>query len=146
MPVRTLGLSAEELAALAEQVSGAGGRLEVRARGHSMWPVIADGERVRLGPLPAGGPWPGDILLARLEDGLVLHRYLGQVPGPDGPWLLLGGDAELGPPARVPAGQALARVERIRRGLGPFARPGRGLRLLAGWLLALPGPRRPRRA
>ncbi len=131
-------LSPADLAALARQVTLAGGALEVAVRGHSMRPWIADGERVRLGPLDPAGPEPGEVLLVSLGGEARLHRYLGQAAGPRGPWLLVAGDAQPGPPERVEPGAVIARVLAVRRGARLLLQPRRLLRLALGRLLGLP--------
>ena len=70
--------------------------------------AVADGERLRLVPLPVGGAQPGDVVMAVLpDDRLVVHRVRA-VRG--GEVWLRGDSCRLSDPP-VLAGQVVARVE-----------------------------------
>ena len=69
---------------------------------------VADGERLRLVPIPAGGAQPGDVVMAALpDDRLVVHR----VRAVRGDEIILRGDSSRVPDPPVLAGQLIARVE-----------------------------------
>ena len=64
--------------------------------GGSMWPLLRDGDRVRV----VHGdrrPVPGDIVVFRSEERLVAHRVLRCLASPAGPTLLTQGDNTRGP-------------------------------------------------
>lgn len=130
-------LAPVDLAELSREVTGRGGSLEVEVHGHSMLPSIADGERVRLGPLGQAGPRPGQVLLVCQDGRACLHRYLGQTAGPRGPWLLLAGDNQTGPPERLEPEAAVARVVAVHRGVRLLLQPRRLLRLLLRGILGI---------
>lgn len=118
-----LRLADERLCDLAAEVLGRGGVFELRARGHSMYPYIADGDRVVLGKLAEGGPLLGDVVLARTAAGLRLHRVVSR-----GEVVRLRGDAEPGRGEPVAAADVLGRVVAVRVNL--FQRNLRRLRAL----------------
>jgi len=121
--VTDLRLDDERLWDLAAEVIGKGGLFEFRARGYSMYPCIADGDRVKLGPLAASGPALGEIVLARSASGLRLHRVVAQ-----GKCLRLRGDAQPGPGEEIGHGNVCGRVLAVQ--VSPLQRCLRRLRTL----------------
>lgn len=109
--MNTRALDPHRLWETACEVCGRGGHLAIRARGHSMHPHIADGERVVLGPLGPAGPRPGEVVLARTQEGARLHRVLRHTR--DG--YLLRGDAAAATPEQVSGRDICARVVRVER-------------------------------
>jgi hypothetical protein len=107
--VSDLYLDDQSLWDLAAEVIGKGGLFELRARGHCMYPSIADGDLVALGPIRAGGPLPGEVVLARTNSGLRLHRVISA-----GEVLRLRGDADPGPAETVEPGNVCGRVVAVR--------------------------------
>ncbi|MFP2956575.1 S24/S26 family peptidase [Myxococcus sp. 1LA] len=91
----------------------------IPVRGDSMWPSLRSGDHAEVAPLE-GMPRPGDVLVARFDHALVLHRLRRWEPGA----VALRGDnaAQEDPP--LPASRVLGRVRRIRRG---------GVVLESGW-------------
>ncbi len=108
--MRELCLDHAELGALAEEILGRGGRLCFRARGTSMMPAVTDGDLLTLGPIGAGGPEIGDIVLARTEGGrLVVHRVRRLERQGERLLVALAGDAATFE-ERAPVWQVLGRV------------------------------------
>ena len=115
-----------------------GGTALLRVSGACMHPRVAEGERVRLGSPATHPPLFGDVVLARVPEGLRLHRLV---------WPLLGlrtrrvrtkADRASCLDAAVPVSAILATVLDVER--GAVARPtrdvGRALRSLASALVA----------
>jgi hypothetical protein len=93
--------------ALVREVVARGGVLELRVHGSSMYPNVADGDRVVLGR--ASGR-PGAVVLANVEGAPMLHRLLRTCDG----------SAELSADAcgrrdRVPLANVSAEVYAVRR-------------------------------
>lgn len=57
----------------------AGRPLTLRAEGHSMWPLVKDGDLVVVSPI-AGALVIGDVVLVALDGRLVLHRVIALTP------------------------------------------------------------------
>ena len=70
------GLAAVAVA-LARAQLDAGRTLRTRAAGHSMWPLLRDGDAVTVLPLGARPLAVGDVALVALSGRLVLHRIIG---------------------------------------------------------------------
>lgn len=79
--------------------------------GDSMWPSLRAGDVACVEPL-AGEPRPGEVVLARLPEALVVHRVLACDAG----GCALRGDNSDGADPRVPVSQVLGLVRRVRRG------------------------------
>jgi hypothetical protein len=77
------------LLALVRAVVGRGGLVEIRVHGGRMYPTLADGDRVVLGPRRRGR---GELVLAEVDGQPMLHRV-----------------------ARIAASRALLRAEASRR-------------------------------
>jgi signal peptidase I len=55
--------------------------------GHSMWPALRAGDRVRIGPVPAGFvPAPGDVVAVAGQAGIVVHRVIAAAGGRVSTW------------------------------------------------------------
>ena len=65
--------------ALTTELLAGGHDVRFSVHGPSMHPTIQEGDRVRLSRL--GRIKRGDIVLCRLQRGLILHRLVGVVPG-----------------------------------------------------------------
>ena len=113
----------EQLLNLAGEVTSRGGHFTFTATGHSMYPAIAHGDRVILGPLPAGGARVGDVVLVGTDNGPRLHRVVSTGTDPSGPFLLTRGDAEAGPGERVRPTAVCGRVVRVQRPLRRWISP-----------------------
>ncbi len=83
----------------------------IPVRGDSMWPSLRAGDLAGVEPLTRA-PVPGEVVLARFDHALVLHR----VRRCDSGVLALRGDnsPEEDPP--LPRSRILGRVQRVRRG------------------------------
>ncbi len=67
--------AAREAAPVLDALLGIGGLISVPVRGPSMQPALMDGDVVIVAPF-LGPPRPGQIVLARLRHGLVVHRLV----------------------------------------------------------------------
>ncbi|MBW1807862.1 MAG: S24/S26 family peptidase [Deltaproteobacteria bacterium] len=121
-PVKTTLLLSSELVELAREVIAKGGRLHFRTRGHSMFPSIADGDEVVIGPLDPGGPQIGQVVLVDTQSGPRLHRLIAK--DADGKYFVARGDAELSAGDRIKADQIYARIVQTRRPLSRWLSPG----------------------
>jgi hypothetical protein len=126
------------LTALARAHLALGRPLEARAEGHSMWPFIKNGDRVRILPLDAhtrATLGPGAVVLCESPRGLILHRVIAKsgdalqlkgdgLPAPDG---LVHADDLLGVLAPTPCDRLVALASRL--GGRPLAALTRRLRV-----------------
>ncbi|MFY2561895.1 S24/S26 family peptidase [Corallococcus terminator] len=83
----------------------------IPVRGDSMWPSLRAGDFAGVEPL-SGEARPGEVVLARFDDALVLHRV--RVTG-SGVLSLRGDNAPAEDPP-IPASRILGRVTCVRRG------------------------------
>lgn len=113
----------EQLLNLAVEVTSRGGHFTFAATGHSMYPAIAHGDRVILGPLPAGCVRVGDVVLVGTDNGPRLHRVISAGTDPSGPFLTTRGDAEVGQGERVRPAAVCGRVVRVQRPLWRWISP-----------------------
>ncbi len=109
-----------ELVELLAELLRRGEAIELQARGGSMYPMIRDGDRLRIEPVQADQLRRGDVIAYRRGGRLLVHRYLGRWP--DSRALRARGDshARVEPPLDPSA--VLGRVSAI-------GRHGRKLRL-----------------
>jgi hypothetical protein len=87
-------------------------RFPFAGHGASMWPTLRAGDEALFAPL-AAPPADGEILLYRLRDGLVAHRFRGALP--DGR-LRLRGDGLMHDDPPVEPEAVLGRLVAVRRG------------------------------
>ncbi|WP_342373912.1 S24/S26 family peptidase [Myxococcus stipitatus] len=83
----------------------------IPVRGDSMWPSLRAGDLAGVAPLTRE-PRPGEVVLARFDDALVLHRVQGLRSGV---LSLRGDNAPAGDPP-IAASRILGTVLRVRRG------------------------------
>jgi len=76
-----------------------------------MWPSLRKGDHAGVEPLE-GAPQPGDVLLARFDHALVLHRLRRWDAGA----VALQGDNAAREDPPLPPSRVLGRVCRVRRG------------------------------
>jgi hypothetical protein len=112
-----------QLLQLAGEVISRGGHFSFHPTGHSMYPAIAHGDRVILGPLLEGAARVGDVVLAETQEGPRLHRVISIGTKSSGPDLLVRGDAEAGPGERVRPEAVCGRVVRVHRPLRRWLSP-----------------------
>ena len=110
-------LSRQQLLLLARAVVSRGGLLRCRVHGYSMRPVIADGDEVVLGPLLAGEPQTGEVILVGTSRGPKLHRVIERGHDADGTWLRVRGDTQVGAGETVRLDAVYARVVSVHRPL-----------------------------
>ncbi|WP_426752160.1 S24 family peptidase [Myxococcus sp. Y35] len=91
----------------------------VPVQGDSMWPSLRAGDHAGIEPLEEM-PRPGDVLLARFDHALVLHRLRRWEAGA----VALCGDNASQEDPPLPPSRVLGRVRRVRRG---------GVVLETGW-------------
>ncbi|MBZ4397483.1 S24/S26 family peptidase [Myxococcus sp. MISCRS1] len=91
----------------------------IPVRGDSMWPSLRDGDVAGVEPL-SREPRPGEVVLARFDDALVLHRVCAVREGV----LSLRGDNAAGEDPPIAASRILGCVARVRR---------RGVELDSAW-------------
>ncbi len=85
-------------------------------RGASMWPVLREGDEAALtGITPLNPVAEGDVVVARMEDRLMVHRVVRLLGEGDGT-IVLRGDGAHAEDAPVPPAALLAKVHRVRRG------------------------------
>ena len=113
-------------ARLVESLLSAGRAVRFRAEGDSMAPAIGDGDVVTVAPV--GEPAPGDVLLCRTGDRLVLHRLIGVDTSGRAVRFILRGDAARRPDPPVDKDDVLGRVVAVRR-----RRAARLIRRRLGW-------------
>ena len=102
----------------------------IPVNGDSMWPSLRAGDVACVEPL-VGAPSPGEVVLARLPEALVVHR----VRRCDAGGCLLRGDNSDAEDPLLPASRVLGRVRRVRRG-GEVLEQGRwdvGPRRVGRW-------------
>ncbi|MBW2701080.1 MAG: hypothetical protein JRF33_09700 [Deltaproteobacteria bacterium] len=99
-----------DLEALTSDTIGLGGTLSFRARGYCMRPAIQDGDMVSLGPAGAEGWRLGDVVLARGQGGLCLHRIVTMGVGLNGPWVVLAADADPVSREKLPVDLVMAKM------------------------------------
>jgi phage repressor protein C with HTH and peptisase S24 domain len=87
------------------------GRCWIPVNGDSMWPSLRAGDVACVEPL-TGEPGPGEVVLARLADALVVHR----VRRREASGYVLRGDNSDAEDPLLPPSRVLGRVRRVRRG------------------------------
>ena len=128
---RTTNMSAEALWSLAQEVLDQDGLFEFVAMGHSMYPAIADGDKVTLRRPKADEPRIGQVLFVETADGPRLHRLIDQAQDQDGKLYLVRGDAQASAADKVRPPALAGLVMRIRRPWQRWLSPGFWRRLIA---------------
>jgi hypothetical protein len=131
-----------ERSALVADVLRRSGRLRQSVRlqvhGESMLPTLWPGDVVEIESCSLEDLRPGEIVLARRDDRLVLHRLVAPST-PNG--FLLRGDSVPGPdplfPSEALLGRLVRRADRGRDGSPPALRPGFGAKWFGVVLLPL---------
>jgi len=106
----------------------------IPVKGDSMWPSLRAGDVACVEPLE-GTPRPGEVVLARLPEALVVHR----VRRWDASGCVLRGDNSDAEDPPLPHSRVLGRVLRVRRGR-EVLEPGRwdvGPRRVGRWRVAV---------
>ncbi len=135
--------SAQDLAQLGDLVLKQGVDLRFRATGTSMYPVIQDGQTIRVVPVLADRVRVGDILFCRSgSDRAVVHRLLKRVRKDGEVLLLTKGDAAASADPLLEPAQVLGRVVAVEAGDGRVVRLDRWLNRvrarLYAWLWSAP--------
>ncbi|HXH05841.1 MAG TPA: S24/S26 family peptidase, partial [Vicinamibacterales bacterium] len=95
-------------ARLVASLLASGRAVRFRAEGDSMAPAIEDGDDVIVAPV--ADPAPGDILLCRSGDRLVVHRLIASEGSDGARRFILQGDAVPRPDPPVDRADVLGRV------------------------------------
>jgi len=112
----TVSCDGSEFEELAVQLLGAGHAMRFRARGSSMYPLVRDGDVLRVHPIEHTVVRLGDIVLyCTPHNGIVVHRVVGISTHGEETILLVKGDASGTSDPRVPQSQVLGRVVSIER-------------------------------
>ena len=106
----------------------------VSVRGHSMWPLLRDGDKARvahgLGKLKRG-----DIVAYQRNGELIIHRLIGIARGAGAPRFLIKGDNVSVCDPAVRPGKVLGRVVALQRA-GKWRRLDTKLMQAIGWVVA----------
>lgn len=118
--------------AVVHQCLASEGHALLRVTGACLEPALFDGERVRLAPASTHPPRFGDVVLARLPEGLRLHRLVWPLPGWRSVRLRTKADRSPFLDAAIPSTAILATVLEVERGteVVPTRDAGRALRSL----------------
>jgi hypothetical protein len=112
------------------------GHALLRVTGACLEPALFDGERVRLAPVATHPPRFGDVVLARMPEGLRLHRLVWPLPGLRSLHVRTKADRSPFLDAAIPSTAILATALDVERGQSVPARDmGRALRSLAAAVL-----------
>jgi signal peptidase I len=117
---------ASAAAALAKELLSGFGRLNLRVTGTSMLPALRPGDVIEFDARGSTQAEPGDVVLYRRDESLVVHRVLAR----DNDCLITQGDSLAAPDATVPLADVLGRAVVLNR----------GNRIVAGCQLFRPGP------
>jgi Peptidase S24-like len=118
-----------ERSALAAEALRHSGHLHLRVHGESMLPALWPGDLVEIASCSLEDVRPGEIVLARREGRLFLHRLVGRFTDPGTPnGFLLRGDSMPGPDPQFPSEALLGRLvrrvdESVDDGRGIYAAP-----------------------
>jgi signal peptidase I len=127
-------------AELSVAILAMGKALRFRARGHSMHPLVRDGDLLLIQPISAGAIRRGDLVFFRNPRGeMVVHRMLRRANRSDTSSFEVKGDGLAGPDGLVTAPQIFGRVSSIERDGVCIDLRQPGMRLL-GFVLALMAP------
>jgi hypothetical protein len=76
--IGSLSLSSKALGILAKTFTEKGNRIQFRAKGNSMFPIIRDGDSVAVFPYVDASPESGDIVayIDNRSGGLIIHRLM----------------------------------------------------------------------
>jgi hypothetical protein len=110
LPKRSLSLSAPLITQLIREALDAGGEIWVTGSGQSMRPTVRHADFVLLSPMPRSAR-RGDLILAPLGPGLMLHR----VVRVDVAGVVTRGDARQTNDAPISHDEVLARAVAVRR-------------------------------
>ncbi len=91
--------------------------IRFRASGQSMKPTIKDGEIIIIEPVNAENINRGDIILCRMERGVIAHRVMAiEHEGSKQPRFILRGDSATSDDQAIAASDILGRVVGVERG------------------------------
>lgn len=128
-----------ELYELGKKLAGQGACLHVEVRGWSMYPIIRDGDKIRVTPVMIDEVDVGDVVFFRSGDHLLAHRVVGYSSEDGCTTLRARGDRfrQADPPfGQVELVGRVATVFRYRRGSQCVIRLDRGFSRCAGSLVA----------
>lgn len=109
-------LSPHHLVDISTELLNLGYSVRFRAAGSSMHPTIADGELITVEPVTPSNLKPGDIVLYRLDWGIIAHRVVRilRIKG-SAPCFILQGDAAGACDYPVDEQQVLGKVASVER-------------------------------
>jgi hypothetical protein len=127
-----------ELYGLGKNLADAGASFHLEVRGWSMYPIIRDGDRIRVSPATIGDINVGDVAFFRSGDRLLAHRVVGHLTDGGSTSLRARGDRFL--QEDPPFGQAelvgrVVTVFRNRRGSQRVIQLDRGLSRFVGFIV-----------
>lgn len=118
VPARVLTIDAASSLALVRECVAGGASAWLVARGTSMWPAIHSGARVRIAPLGARAPRPGEIALVDAGGGEpLMHRVIGL----RGRMLILRGDNMARADRPLPIASVIGIATHVDHGAGARA-------------------------
>lgn len=109
-----------------------GKSVRFQAPGRSMHPTIKDGETITVEPVKPSGIKRGDIVLYRLEKGVIAHRVVRIEKNDGAPLFILRGDALGAPDEAAAVQQVLGKVVSVQRGgrsIDPYSRRAKMVRI-----------------
>ncbi len=111
-----IACSSPDFLGLSAEVLHLGASLRFQARGHSMQPLVRDGDILLVKPLGERLPRVGDVVLCVTEPGMVLvHRVIRRQFCSDGYHFLVQGDQVSQPDGWIPRDRIYGRVASIER-------------------------------
>ena len=130
-------LTPQQLLELSTELFARGLSVRFRAPGWSMRPTIRDGEIITVAPIEASEVKKGDIILYRINEGVIAHRVVGiEKGGRAEDRFILRGDAARDCDEPVGSHQVLGRVvlvERQGRHVNPYSRKTKMVRTGYTW-------------
>ena len=114
--LNVIACSSPDFLGLSAEVLHLGKSLRFQARGHSMQPLVRDGDILLVKPLGERLPRVGDVVLCVTEPGMVLaHRVIRRRLHPVGNHYLVQGDRVSQPDGWIPQARIYGRVAAIER-------------------------------
>lgn len=111
-----IACSSTDFSGLSAEILQLGKSLRFQARGHSMQPLVRDGDFLLVKPLGERRPGLGDVVLCVTEsDEVLVHRVIRRHLRSDGYHFLVQGDQVAQPDGWIARDQIYGKVEAIKR-------------------------------